>query len=157
MINNTSSLKADQMMISTKEVFDRMKRYRRERNQLRQEMEQLKALPQQILALKTQVAELEKQIQDSSTTINREELKQEILIELNNKIENILISKSSEDVSSDDWTDIDDSEISASKEEDIEHVSSKETFFFLESEDENQQINNISSIETENIETVENV
>ena len=31
-------------MISTKEVFDRMKRYRRERNQLRQEMEKIKTL-----------------------------------------------------------------------------------------------------------------
>ena len=159
-------------MISTKEVFDRMKRYRRERNQLRQEMEKLKGLPQQILALQQQVANLEKQVNESSTTINLEELRHELLTEVDNKIEHI-VNKLSEDLSLCNVDNINDIETSASLEKEITNFSSDETNHVpeistctiievedfsanknnnsLESEHENQRMNNISCLETENV------
>jgi hypothetical protein len=49
-------------MVSQKEVFDRMKRYRQERNELREQMEELKDLPQKILELEQRFSALEKKV-----------------------------------------------------------------------------------------------
>ena len=57
----------NKIMVSPKEVFDRMKRYKKERNELRQQMEELKDLPKKILELEQRFSELENQVENITT------------------------------------------------------------------------------------------
>lgn len=67
-------------MISLKEVVDRMKRYKKERNELRQKMEQLKHLPQQILELQQRFSKLENKVDNIAKFLNLLD-KEESLVE----------------------------------------------------------------------------
>jgi hypothetical protein len=118
-------------MISTREVFDRMKRYRRERNELRQQMAKIKDLPEKILALQKQVENLEQQLKDSSATINIEQLKSELLRELENKMQKIL--SNSTNLSQSDSLEEENTESSTSLEKEINNlISHKENNLSVE-------------------------
>ena len=78
-------------MVSPREVFDRMQRYRKERNELREKIVKLQHLPKKVFKLEQKVAQLEKKLEESSS-INVDKLRNELLMELEDKIENFFNS-----------------------------------------------------------------
>lgn len=139
-------------MISTREVFDRMKRYRRERNELRQQMEKIKGLPKQILALQQQVKCLEEKLKLHSATINVEQLKNEILLELENKMQDIL--SNSQNLSLLNSLEEENTEVSTSLEEEINSLISDEERNISTSEDKVLQAEKIDELQELELEDV---
>ncbi len=80
---------------ATRIVYQKLKkltsRYRQERDELRTQMDEIKDLPQQVFELQLRISELEKEIESSSLQQKDiEQLKQEILLELENKFRDII-------------------------------------------------------------------
>lgn len=68
-------------MVSQKEVFERMKRYRQERNELREQMKELSDLPQKMLALEQRFSELEKKVAYFTQFWNQGQLEKSVVEE----------------------------------------------------------------------------